>query len=165
MRALLLCTLLATVVGIGFFACNPNSIGRPCVNPGGQAVVGVQISSPALECPSRLCLIEPSNASTGNVQATDGGAFRATCTATCNSDSDCSPETNDYCKDSSGNPLGFVCAVVSASGPFCCKKVCICRGDLVKGYNQDPVDGGALLPFECDPTRDSNITCMNVKKM
>jgi hypothetical protein len=146
------------------FACNPNSIGRPCVNPGGQAVTGVQLSSPALECPSRLCLIEPAGASSGNVtQASDGGAFRATCTATCNSDGDCSPETNQYCQDATGKPLGFVCAVASSSGPFCCKKVCICRGDLVPNFNQD-VDGGAALPFVCDPTRDSAITCPNVKK-
>ncbi len=166
MRALSLCALLAVLIGAVLFACNPNSIGRPCVNPGGQAVVGVQLSSPALECPSRLCLIEPAGASGGNVtQATDAGAFRATCTATCNSDGDCSPETNQYCQDSAGHPLGFVCAVASSSGPFCCKKVCICKGDLVPGFNLDTVDGGAALPYLCDPTRDNQITCPNVKKM
>ena len=160
MRALLLCALVAGVVGAGLFACNPNSIGRPCVNPGGQAVLGTQISSPALECPSRLCLLQPPNASTGQTgqtQGGDGGTFRATCTATCNSDGDCSPETNQYCQDSAGHPLGFVCAVASSSGPFCCKKVCVCKGDLVPNFNQD-VDGGAALPFVCDPTKNSAIT-------
>jgi hypothetical protein len=165
MRALLLCALVATLVGVGMFACNPNSIGRPCVNPGGQAVTGVQLSSPALECPSRLCLLEPAGASSGNVtQGGDGGAFRATCTATCQSDGDCSPETNAYCQDAAGKPLGFVCAVASSSGPFCCKKVCVCKGDLVPGFNQD-VDGGAAVPFVCDPGKDNSITCPNVKKM
>jgi hypothetical protein len=167
MRALLLCTLVAAVVGGVLFACNPNSIGRPCVNPGGQAVTGVQLSSPALECPSRLCLIEPAGASSGNIMQTDAGTFRATCTATCGSDGDCSPETNSYCQDAQGHPLGFVCAVASSSGPFCCKKVCICKGDLVAGFNQD-VDGGAALPFVCDPKRDVDKsgtyagTCANV---
>jgi hypothetical protein len=60
MKALLLSTLVALVVGAGFFACNPNSIGRPCVNPTNAAPLGTQVSSPALECPSRLCLIHPS---------------------------------------------------------------------------------------------------------
>ncbi len=164
MRVLLLCAFVSMLVGVGLFACNPNSIGRPCVNPGGQAVTGVQLSSPALECPSRLCLIEPGGASSGNVMGSDAGAFRATCTATCNSDSDCSPETNEYCKDSSGKPLGFVCTVASISGPFCCKKVCICKGDLVPGFNEDQ-DGGASLPFACNPALDNAITCPNVKKM
>ena len=164
MRAFLLCTLVAAVVGIGFFACNPNSIGRPCVNPNSQAVKGVQFASPALECPSRICLIEPSGAAEGNItQATDAGAIRATCTATCSSDSDCSPETNDYCKSSAGTPLGFVCAVATSVGPFCCRKVCVCRGDLDPKFNQD-VDGGAKLPVVCDPTQDNQITCVNVKR-
>lgn len=158
MRALLLCALVAAVVGAGMFACNPNSIGRPCVNPGGQAVQGTQVSSPALECPSRLCLLQPPNASSGNIgQGTDGGAFRATCTATCNHDSDCDAETKQYCKE------GFVCAVATQAGPFCCRKICICRGDLVQGVNVDP-DGGTFTPFSCDPALNPAPTCPNVKK-
>src|SRR5438105_11509516 len=105
MRALLLCALMGAVVGSVLFACNPNSIGRACVNPGGQMVSGTQVSSPALECPSRLCLIEPPNASSGNITGADGGASRATCTASCNHDSDCDAETREFCK------AGFVCAV------------------------------------------------------
>jgi hypothetical protein len=158
MRALLLCALVAAIVGIAMFACNPNSIGRPCINPGGQAVRGVQISSPALECPSRLCLLQPANASSGNIgQGTDGGVFRATCTALCGSDSDCDPETNKYCKE------GFACAVASDVGPFCCRKMCICRADLQQGTNVDP-DGGTILPFGCDAVHNPMATkiCPNV---
>src|SRR2546430_13075598 len=102
MKALLWCALVAGVVGAGLFACNPNSIGRPCVNPGGQAVNGTQVSSPALECPSRLCLLQPANASTGQTgqtQGGDGGTFRATCTAEGQHDNDCSAEPNMYCKE------------------------------------------------------------------
>lgn len=157
MRALLLSTLVAAVVGAGLFACNPNSIGRPCVNPGGQAVVGTQVSSPALECPSRLCLLQPPNASTGNTgQGTDGGSYRATCTAECQHDSDCDAETKAYC------PSGFVCAVATTTGNFCCKKLCICRTDLVEGTNVDP-DGGTIVPFSCDPKQNPMPTCPNVK--
>ncbi len=154
MRALLLCALVAGVVGAGLFACNPNSIGRPCVNPGGQAVLGTQVSSPALECPSRLCLLQPANASTGNVgQGTDGGSFRATCTAECQHDSDCSPETTAYCN------VGFACAVATQAGPFCCKKLCICKSDLVQGVNVDP-DGGTIVPYSCS-TANPMPTCPN----
>jgi hypothetical protein len=159
MRALLLCALVAGVVGAGLFACNPNSIGRPCVNPGGQEVSGTQISSPALECPSRLCLLQPANASTGdtgNSQGSDGGTFRATCTASCEHDSDCEAETKMYCKQ------GFACAVATQAGPFCCKKLCICKGDLVEGVNVDP-DGGTIVPFSCDPKQNPTPTCPNVK--
>jgi hypothetical protein len=157
MRALLLCALVAGVVGAGLFACNPNSIGRPCVNPGGQAVLGTQISSPALECPSRLCLLQPPNASTGQTgQGSDGGTFRATCTATCNNDGDCDAETKEFCK------AGFNCAVATQAGPFCCKKVCICKTDLVEGVNVDP-DGGTIIPFSCDPKQNPTPTCPNVK--
>ena len=143
MRALLLCALVAGVVGAGLFACNPNSIGRPCVNPGGQAVLGTQVSSPALECPSRLCLLQPPNASSGQTgQSSDGGVFRATCTATCQSNGDCTAETKEDCKE------GFACAVATQAGPFCCKKLCICKGDLVEGTNVD-ADGGTIVPFSC----------------
>ena len=145
MRALLLCALVAGVVGAGLFACNPNSIGRPCINPSGQVVNGTQISSPALECPSRLCLLQPPNASTGQTgqsQGSDGGTFRATCTAECQNNGDCVAETKMYCKE------GFACAVAAEAGPYCCKKLCICKGDLVEGTNVD-ADGGTMIPFSC----------------
>ena len=48
----------------------PNSIGRPCVNPGGQAVLGSQVSSPALECPSRFACSQPAGASSGQTGQT-----------------------------------------------------------------------------------------------
>ena len=109
--ALLVCTLILGAAGLGFFGCNPNSIGRPCVNPSGQAVLGTQVSSPALECPSRLCLLQPPTGSSKEA--------RQTCTATCESDGDCDAETKASCK------AGFVCAVATQAGPFCCRKLCI----------------------------------------
>ena len=140
MRAFLLLALVTALAGVGFIACNPNSIGRPCVNPQGSAVRGTQVSSPALECPSRLCLIQPAN---GAPDVPDGGS-RATCTAGCESNGDCDPETTQYCK------AGFACAVAATTGPFCCRKLCICKSDLQVGVNAD-VDGGVITPHSCDP--------------
>jgi hypothetical protein len=156
MRALLLCALVAGVVGVGFFACNPNSIGRPCVNPTNAAPLGTQVSSPALECPSRLCLIQPPNASSGMSTGSDGGTeARSTCTATCATSDDCDPETTAHC------PAGFACAVAVQAGPFCCRKLCICRSDLVQGVNVNP-DGGVITPASCDKKQNPNPTCANV---
>jgi hypothetical protein len=152
MRALLLCTLMSVVVGAALFACNPNSIGRPCVNPGGQAVIGAQVASPALECPSRLCLIEQAGASTGNSTGASDGGFRATCTAGCQTDSDCDPETKASC------PSGFVCAVATTVGPFCCRKLCLCKDDL--SPNNSDSDGGVKTPELCKP--GTNPECKNV---
>jgi hypothetical protein len=160
MRAFVLCALVALVVGAGFFACNPNSIGRPCVNPTNAAPLGTQISSPALECPSRLCLIQPAQ-TTGMMGETDNA--RSTCTATCETNDDCDAETRQLCKDSSGKTYNYVCAVATQAGPFCCKKVCICPLDLVDGVNKSP-DGGVITPFSCDPKQNPNPTCPNVKK-
>ena len=157
MRAFLLCAVVSGLVGVGFIACNPNSIGRPCVNPQGSDVRGTQISSPALECPSRLCLIQPPAANS----SVDGGGARATCTAECDNTGDCDPETHKYCQ------AGFACAIAATAGPFCCRKVCVCREDLVPGVNQDPVDGGVITPHSCDPATytGSGTTpeCPNVK--
>lgn len=161
MRALFLCALMGVVVGGTLFACNPNSIGRPCVNPGGQAVQGVQVASPALECPSRLCLIQPNNAGSGNTSTGDDGGtatqnYHATCTASCETNSDCEAETKEGCK------AGFVCAVATQGGPFCCKKLCVCKTDLVEGTNVD-VDGGIMKPLACDKSADPYTTCPNAK--
>jgi hypothetical protein len=156
MRVLIFCAGLGGF--LGFSACNPNSIGRPCVNPGGQAVLGTQVSSPALECPSRLCLLQPTD---GGAQ--DGGAqvsgYRATCTAECENNGDCEAETKAECKN------GFVCAVATTTGKFCCRKLCVCHDDLdpTPGGNVDS-DGRVITPTACDPAQNPNITCPNVKK-
>jgi hypothetical protein len=162
MRAFLLSVLFGGVVGVATWACNPNSIGRPCVNPQGSDVRGTQVSSPALECPSRLCLISPANGTSPG--AVDGGGSsepRATCTADCQSDGDCAPETSQYCKS------GFACAVATQVGDFCCRKLCICKDDLQDNINRDPVDGGVITPTACDPKTYQNSpnppACKNIK--
>jgi hypothetical protein len=157
MRALLLCVLVGGVVGVGFWQCNPNSIGRPCVNPQGSDVRGTQISSPALECPSRLCLITKENA---KHTETDGGAT-AVCTAECSNNGDCDAESKASCKS------GFACAIVTTAGNFCCRKLCVCKEDLDPELNQDPIDGGVVIPHACDPqtykTSGQTPQCANIK--
>ena len=161
MKAFLLCALVAVVVGVGFFSCNPNSIGRPCVNPTGVAPLGTQVSSPALECPSRLCLIHPvTNNATGQA-STD--TARSTCTAGCETDDDCDAETQAGCTDSKGVQHNFVCAVATVVGTaFCCRKLCICPLDLEDNFNKVP-DGGVKLPDACDRANPKSfVTCPNV---
>lgn len=132
-------------------ACNPNSIGRPCVNPNLDRPLGTQISAPALECPSRLCLIEARTGGSSDSGDCPGG--RCTCTAACDSDDDCDAETRAHCA------AGFVCAVVAATGPFCCKKLCVCRDDLVAGFNANG-EGQVVTPYACDATAPGSIvTC------
>lgn len=136
--------------------CNPNSIGRPCINPQNSAPSGPQVVSPALECPSRLCLIEPTTTASAEVM----GNSRNTCTAECGSDDDCDAETKDYCSS------GFVCAVATQVGSFCCKKFCICKDDLQDGVNKTG-DGESLqviTPFACDPVANPQVNCKNVTK-
>jgi len=145
----------ACVFSLSSTGCNPNSIGRPCINPNQNQASGTQISSPALECPSRLCLIQQTTEDTGQ------GGSRNTCTASCESDGDCDAETKDYCQS------GFRCAVATQVGRFCCKKFCVCSDDLVPGFNveqtpADPNNPKTTLPYSCDPTSGALITCSNV---
>lgn len=148
---------LSLLVGVGFVACNNMAIGRECVNPTGTAVTALQISSPALECPSRLCLLQPPKTAVEGMPAEGEETLaRRTCTAFCSSNDDCEAETKKNC------PEGFVCAVATKSGDFCCKKMCICKADLVPGDNGGP-DGGVQTPFACDRTLNDNVTCKNVK--
>jgi hypothetical protein len=141
----MLCAVVAVLVGVGFVACNPNSIGRPCVNPTGVAPLGTQVSSPALECPSRLCLIEPVMDTSKQV---NGAPDRSTCTAFCNDDSDCNAEVQDFCQDANHVLHNFVCAVPTVVGTFKCQKMCLCSLDLEDGLNKVP-DGGVKTPDSC----------------
>src|SRR5688572_5055728 len=134
MRAFYVCGLVALLTGLGVVACNPNSIGRPCVNPAASQPEGTQLVSPALECPSRLCLL-----TTGALEGQDGGT-RQTCTDSCESNDDCEAESLAQCKN------GFVCAVANTTGKYACKRVCICRDDLdVKSNAIAEEDGGVRV--------------------
>jgi hypothetical protein len=155
MKTSMLNALVAVLAWVGLPACNPNSIGRPCVNPTGVAPLGVQVASPALECPSRLCLLQPTITNAGGQPLQ---SVRATCTAGCATDADCDAETQALCTDNNGVQHNYVCAVVTAVGTFCCKKLCMCPLDLQANFNKAP-DGGVQTPPECDPAQTPNSTC------
>lgn len=150
MRSFLLMSVVAAVATFIFAAgCDELGVGERCIGASDAAVTGTQIESPALDCPQRLCL---------KVETT--GTPRSTCTATCGSNGDCSgatmgPDTEGMCNSK------FVCAVPTVAGPFCCRKMCICRDDLTPGLNQDPIDGGVIQPAACQTGSIS--TCPNIK--
>jgi hypothetical protein len=140
-----LLALLAVIAG-----CGSKHIGRPCelgVAAGGLASGGaVVISSSALECPSRLCLLSPATA--------DGADPGAMCTAACEIDDDCADADTAPTAKEGGCRGGFGCGWPTTVGPFCCQKMCICR-DLVP----EP-KGGYVEPAACKTPAGG---CVNVR--
>lgn len=129
-------------------ACTENPVGRKCfigTTDGGNAGQSI-IASPALECPSRECLRVP--LPTGK-QLPEGGELADLCTAECSSDDDCDRVPESPCV------TGFTCAIPVVTGPFCCRKKCVCRD-----YMLIP-DGGLPQPAACDPADERN-TCCNL---
>ena len=136
---------VAAALVLGAVACGGEPVGRICfigVDAGNetQAI----IASPALECPSRQCLHQPLQG-----QLPEGSQFAALCTADCEADDDCEKVPESPCVN------GFTCAVPVVVGPFCCRKMCICKDYLVIP------DGGVPLPAACDPGNADN-TCCNL---
>jgi hypothetical protein len=135
-RALMFALLL--MAGAGSAGCPDSRLGQPCdlgtapapATGGGQVVA---VSSPALECPSRICL--------GGTNAAGTGAL---CTAGCESDADC--EDGQTRADDPGDSRcasGFSCTWPTTVGAFACQKLCVCR-DLVS----EPA-GGFKKPAAC----------------
>ena len=130
--------VFAVLAGIG---CDPTMhVGRPCevgttplASSSGQVVT---ISSPALECPSRICLLAGAASTPGT------GAL---CTAGCESNVDCEDgeignkddPADSRCKN------GFACTWPTTVGAFACQKMCVCR-DFVR----EPA-GGFQKPASC----------------
>jgi len=127
-------------------ACTENPVGRRCfvgnIPDGGvqQAIV----ASPALECASRTCLRQP-------LQGTlpEGSQFADLCTAECESGADCDRVPESPCVS------GFECMIPVVVGPFCCRKLCVCKDYLVIP------DAGVSTPAVCDPDNSAN-TCCNL---
>jgi hypothetical protein len=134
-RALSVALLL---LGIMASACTDNPVGRICFI-GADAGTETEnvIASPALECESRTCL---------HIQ----GFGPDLCTAECSDNSDCDAVKNSPCD------TGFVCMVPVVVGPFCCKKLCVCRDYVVVP------DGGVQTPAACDPSIPAN-ECRNIR--
>jgi hypothetical protein len=129
--------LASFVLGV---ACGPaQHVGRPCeigTAGGGSSGQGATVSSPALECPSRLCLLAGQNAAgTG-----------ALCTADCESSQDCEDGETAATNDPGDTRChgGFVCTWPTTVGSFACRKMCVCT-DFV-----NPPPGGFTKPASCN---------------
>ena len=134
------CVVLALALFGVTGACDPDRhVGRPCelgTSPiGGSSGQIATASSPALECPSHICLLAGQSASgTG-----------ALCTAECGSNQDCL----DGERAAANNPDdkrcrgGFACMWPTTVGSLACKKLCVCT-DFV---NAPP--GGLTKPTAC----------------
>lgn len=86
----------------------PEPIGQePCSNPLGADAGGVFAYSPALECDSRICLVEAAPRSPGYI---------AVCTRECASDSDCLTRVRILCD------RGYSCGSVAGYT----HRVCVC---------------------------------------
>jgi hypothetical protein len=99
----------ALVVLLAVAGCGGPTHPIPCVNPAGAAAVGVTAISPALECPSRICLVA--------ARPDAGGGTLAICTASCTVDEDCRSMNPHYCA------AGYACATASGFP----QKLCLCR--------------------------------------
>jgi hypothetical protein len=138
-RGLALFAVALAMCGLGA-GCGPSQhVGRPCelgtTAMGGASGQIATFSSPALECPSHVCLLPAASvmSSTGPV-----------CTAACESNEDCADgETAD-----ASNPAdrrchgGFVCMWPTTVGSFACQRLCVCT-DFV-----NPA-GGFTKPEAC----------------
>jgi len=137
-------------VGVMFLgvlgACSENPVGRKCfISAGADAgAVGAQsiIASPALECQSRTCLRVPLQK-----ELPEGSEYSDLCTAECSSNDECDRVPESPCV------TGFTCAIPVVVGPFCCRKMCICKDYLVIP------DGGLPAPAACDPSNSANQCC------
>lgn len=143
LRVLVAFSLVVVVVTSA--ACTENPVGRKCfigVDEGDplQAV----IASPALECSSRTCLRVPLEA-----QLPPDSEYTPLCTAECEADDDCDRVPESPCQ------TGFTCAVPVVVGPFCCRRMCVCKDYLIIP------DGGVPEPEACNPDNPEN-TCCNL---
>lgn len=137
---------LALIASVSM-ACSENPVGRKCfIGVDAGAAASSVVASPALECPSRTCLQVPLG--TG-VTLPEGSEYTSLCTAECTVDEDCDKVPESPCVS------GFTCAVPVYVGPFCCRKMCMC-----KDYLAIP-DGGIPEPAACEPDDPAN-TCCNL---
>jgi hypothetical protein len=110
-------------------------VGRLCdIGENKPAPAEVVVATSSLDCLSRTCLKFPEKA--------------ALCTAECSSDDDCDRVPESPCA------TGFTCGVAVAVGPFCCRKLCIC-----KDYIVIPESGEPATPKACDASLAENACC------
>ncbi len=146
--------IASLVLGAGVLlavGCNGTPVGRICDLGSNMPEPGSTIiASPSLDCVSRACLEIPLGRAlpTGSMYPQGNNGL---CTAECEADSDCDRVPESPCV------TGFTCGIaISAPGPFCCQKFCIC-----KDYVVVPDTGEIPPPAACDATNPDN-TCCNL---
>ena len=132
--------LALALLGLDIACTAEQHVGRPCeigtVPVGGTSGQISMVASPALECPSRLCLLgAPATAGTGPL-----------CTAECESNQDCEENETADATDPADKRChgGFVCTWPTTVGSFACRKLCVCT-DFV-----NTPTGGFTKPAACD---------------
>lgn len=124
-------------------ACSSQGVGRSCISAAGggysdAGVPTVSIATPALECPSRICYVQ---------QPTPTIPARGVCTATCEDNGDCGNSIRGTGQEGLCS-RDFVCAVATETGPFGCRKLCVCRDDLIRDFNVNG-SGQIITPGAC----------------
>jgi hypothetical protein len=134
---------------VALAACNGNPVGRLCdLGTNMPDPSEVVVASPSLDCVTRECLKVPLTNPTPPKGSMYPTGTNGLCTATCESNDDCNRVPESPCIS------GFTCGVAVTVGPFCCKKLCIC-----KDYIQIPETGHLATPMACDPTNMANSCC------
>jgi len=133
-RGFALFALALAIAGLGA-ACGPGQhVGRPCElgtmpleSTSGQIATA---SSPALECPSHICLLpgadmDPRSPAQRAANVSGTGAL---CTATCASNEDCADGERANRDDPADHRCrgGFACMWPMTVGAFACQKLCVC---------------------------------------
>lgn len=140
----------ASIAVLVLAACSENPVGRKCdlgvENPGtNEAVVG----SPSLDCSTRTCLKVPVDTGKPLPEGfTPLAANTGMCTAECGSDDDCDKVSESPCV------TGFTCGIPLTVGPFCCRKLCICKDYVIL-----PESGQLPTPMACNPDVAANSCC------
>jgi hypothetical protein len=123
--------VLATF-GLGA-ACGPSEhVGRPCelgTTPiGGASGQIATASSPALECPSHICLLPGGDKDPRSPAQKEAGVSGTgpLCTAGCTSNEDCADGERSTGPADHRCRGGFVCMWPMTVGAFACQKLCVC---------------------------------------
>ena len=151
-RGFVLFALALVTSGLGA-ACGPSQhVGRPCdlgtMPPEGVNGQIATASSPALECPSHICLLPGADRDPRSpAQLTAGvSGTGPLCTASCASNDDCADGERANRDDPADHRCrgGFVCMWPMTVGAFACQKLCVCT-DFVT-----PPQGGFQKPTACE---------------
>jgi len=151
-RGFALFALALATSGLGG-ACGPSQhVGRPC-DLGTTPVEGASgqiaaATSPALECPSQICLLpgadkDPHSPAQRSAMVNGTGPL---CTASCASSEDCADAENGDADNPHDKRCrgGFVCMWPMTVGTFACQKLCVCTDFVAVPL------GGFTKPVACE---------------